>query len=386
MLIRRVKHALVALAARLIRRRRLEPQRLRSLTPRCILIVRQHNQMGDMVCATPCLRAIREMYPAANIFLITAPVNAEVVRHNPHLDGILVFAQRLWRRPVDLWRFWRAVRACGAELAFILNSVSFSVTSAALGLVCGARYVVGCTSEPYGWELSRHAYSLEMPSRPELSGNAIEHNLAPLQAVGITTDSLHTEVLPAAAEVAAAEQLTNDLRGTGAPWVLHPGAGKLQNLWPARRFAAIACRAAAAGHPVLVLQGPADGEVLVRFREALTRERLDDLPGSITVAPLQPVGVCAAVLQRADRFLCNDTGLMHVAGAMGVPTIALFGPTDPARWKPVNAAVVALRGERTRDDPRGPEYGWLESLTEDEVWRQLSGAARAPNDKGIEIG
>ncbi len=72
--------------ARLARRPKLTPEQLLALRPRCILIVRQHNQMGDMVCATPALRAIRETWPAAEIALVTAPVNRGVVAHNPHLD------------------------------------------------------------------------------------------------------------------------------------------------------------------------------------------------------------------------------------------------------------------------------------------------------------
>jgi len=91
------------------------------------------------------------------------------------------------------------------------------------------------------------------------------------------------------------------------------------------------------------------------------------------VAPRLTVGTAAALLETTDRFLCNDTGIMHVAGALGVPTVALFGPTDPRLWKPPSSRVVALRSPGRADDPRGEEFGWMENLSADAVWRAWSG-------------
>ena len=347
----------------------LTAEQLRELKPRRILIVRQHNQMGDMVCATPCFRAVKETWPAAETALVTAPVNREVVAHNPHLDRLFLFEQELWRRPVALRRFLGQLRSFDADLAIVLNSVSFSVTSAMLGLWSGARWVIGGDSAPFGSDVAR-AYSLRLVATPELDRHSVVHSLAPLQSVGITTADVSTMVVPAPEQEREAADLVTSLLPPGPFWALHPGAGKRQNLWPADRFAAVARRAAASGRPVLVLHGPADAEALVGLRAALA-----DLvePAPVIIAPPVSVGVGAALLERCERFLCNDTGIMHVAGAVGAPTLALFGPTDPALWKPPSPRVVALRASSRREDRRGPEFGWLETLTEMEVWTAWSG-------------
>ncbi len=365
------KRSATGALASIWRREPLTPAQLLALRPARILVVRQHNQMGDMVCATPCFRALRETWPAAEIALVTAPVNAGVVRHNPHLDRILLFEQRLWRRPPALRRFLGDLRGFAPELAFVLNSVSFSVTSAMLALWSGARWVVGGDSRPFGSAVSARSYSLQLPGSPVLDRPAVEHSLAPLRAVGITTTDLSTVMVPAPDEEAQAAALVADLLPPGAFWALHPGAGKRQNLWPADRFAAVALRAAQAGHPVLVLHGPADGDALAGLRAALPAP-LPTGAAPIVVAPPMSVGAGAAVLARADRFLCNDTGVMHVAGALGVRTVALFGPTDPGLWKPPSPRVVALRAPSRRDDPRGPEFGYLETLATDAVWAAWS--------------
>jgi heptosyltransferase-2 len=360
---RRIKAYLARLGARLLRRAPLTAEELRALPARRILVVRQHNQMGDMVCATPAFRALREAYPAAELVLVAAPINDAVVRHNPHLDGILSFDKAVWRNPRRLVRFWRDLRGFRADLAFVLNSVSFSVTSAVLALLSGAPRVVGGNSHPFGWEIS-DAYSLVLPAAPDLEGHAVDDNLAPLASVGITTDDRSTVVVPAPEQEAEARDLLAGWGWSPGFWMVHPGAGKRQNVWPAERFATVVERATAAGRRLLVIHGPADEPVVRRLREQLGPAAR----AAVRIAPPLSVGTVAALLRRADRFLCNDTGIMHVAGALRVPTLALFGPTHPEQWKPPVPEVVALASPRRSEDARGSEFGWMENLGTDAVW------------------
>lgn len=375
--VKSLKRTVTGLAARLVRRPRLSSAELLALRPRRILVVRQQNQMGDMVCATPGFRALRETYPDAEIALVTAPVNVEVVRHNPHLDRVFTFEQAMWRRPRRLLGLLREIRGFGPDLAFVLASVSFSVTSAGIALASGAKWVVGADSEPFGMNLSRHAFSLEMPSRVELTSNAVEHGLAPLRAIGIVTDNWATVVRPSAEEAAVAAGMAAELGLPAGFWAIHPGAGKKQNVWPAAGFAHVARRALEQGATVLLLHGPADQEAIAELVGLLG----DDVGRGVLVAPPSPVGVGAALLNSADRFLCNDTGVMHVAGALGVPTVALFGPTNPALWKPPVASVVAVVSPGRSADERGPEYGWLENIDPEDVWSAWSGLPSRPANK-----
>lgn len=365
---RTLKRLAVGLAARLVRRAPLSPGELVALRPGRILVVRQHNQMGDMLCATPVFRALRETYPDARIGLVTAPVNGDVVRNNPHLDRIFTFDQKMWRNPVRLSGFLREIRDFQPDLAFVLASVSFSMTSAAIALASAAPLVVGADSEPFGFDFSRRVFSLVMPASPRLDRHAIPHSLAPLQAVGITTRDLSPVMVPSDREKAAAEAILAGLSLAPGYWALHPGAGKRQNIWPTGNFARLARRAVEQGHRVLVLHGPADREVLADLEDMLG----DESGRRILSAPSCSIGVGAALLARADRFLCNDTGVMHLAGAVGVPTVALFGPTDPGLWKPPGELVQAIRSPRQVPDSRGGEFGWMENITPEEVWAAWS--------------
>lgn len=127
---------------------------------------------------------------------------------------------------------------------------------------------------------------------------------------------------------------------------LHPGSGSPRKNWPVGRFGQIATRLAA-GRPWLLVQGPADEG------SARTLERL---AGAVVAKDL-PVRTLGALLAHAGAYVGNDSGVSHLAAAWGAPTVALFGPTDPAVWSPVGSRVVTLRSED----------GTLESLAADRV-------------------
>lgn len=112
---------------------------------------------------------------------------------------------------------------------------------------------------------------------------------------------------------------------------VHPGSGSPAKNWPAERFARLAH--AAAPRKWLLVRGPAD---------AVAAEALEELPGAC-VARDFPLRVLAAVLARAGAYVGNDSGISHLAAACGAPTVAIFGPTDPALWAPVGRRVEIVR-------------------------------------------
>ena len=333
-------------------------EQIEAMHPRRILLVRQHNQMGDMLCAVPAFRAIGERFPQARKLLITAPVNHGVMAGNPYLDEILLFDKVALRRsPVAALRFLRRLRAFHPDLAIVLNSVSFSGTSAWLAVLSRATNIIGGDSVPFGWSFSRWLYNLEMPANPVVTEHAIDHQLAPLAAIGITTVDRSTLVRPSAQAQHEAEQFHGAL-GARPHVALHPGAGKVENRWPAERFAAIATRLSARGATVYLIEGPADAEATAQVQSRLA------VP--LPVLRNVPLNVVAAALGQSDLALVNDTGVMHVAGAMGVWTLALFGPTPAAFWQPPSPMLTAIQSPDAR----------MESIAVETVWdwfvRQLS--------------
>jgi heptosyltransferase-3 len=136
--------------------------------------------------------------------------------------------------------------------------------------------------------------------------------------------------------------------------VLHPGSGGRDKCWPPERFAALAGRFLKHDWRVLIIEGPADEEVASQVMQLLPAGRAQRVSG-LALPQL------AALLARATLFVGNDSGVTHLSGLVGAPTLALFGPTDPAIWAP--------RGPRVRMVEVGAAVGApMGALSVNVVW------------------
>ena len=299
------------------------------------IAVFQALQLGDLLCATPALRALRGHYPDAEITLIGSAWARDMVDRLPTLDHYLPFpgypgiaespaapvASPAWP-PFDL-----AVQMHGA------GSVSNGfVATLGAGTLLGhgdagddrltlARPWQVLEPEPLRWlrlvallgasEAGRH---LEFPISPAERRRALE-------AIG----------------------------GADRPPLVgvHVGASDPARRWPAEAFAAAIDTLAARHDCRFVLTGSsAERELTARVRVA-ARTPVIDLAGQTTLGEF--AGVVAAV----DLLLTNDTGASHVAAAVQTPSVVLFGPADPRRWAPLDAA--RHRVINARDFAPGPD-------------------------------
>jgi len=327
------KRRLMRALGQVLHARPVEVEAFRRMRFERILVVRQHNQMGDMMLAIPALRAIRETYPGARIGVITSRLNRDVLVGHPHVDRVFTYAKR---DPLTSPGLIREIRAERYDLAVILHTVSFSFTTLMLGVLCGAPVRIGSTSRAVGESLtgSYLSLTLPLPTERELETmNEAEHNLYPLRAVGIDTADLSPVMVPTAEHESWASGFAASCWRVGTiRLAIHPGAGKAENVWPAERFAAVVGLIARQhAVSVVVVEGPSDQASVAAFCRAC-RETCG--VGSQVVSERR-IGEVAALLRRSDLVLCNDTGVMHVSAAVGALTLAIFGKTDPQRWAPI---------------------------------------------------
>jgi ADP-heptose:LPS heptosyltransferase len=119
---------------------------------------------------------------------------------------------------------------------------------------------------------------------------------------------------------------------------LHPGSGSVAKCWPPSSFAALAAALHRMGATPLLIAGPADAVAVA----AATRALPADTPAPPVAGDLA-LGTLAALLVRCAAFVGNDSGVSHLAAMLGVPALALFGPTNPAVWAPLGPHVRVLR-------------------------------------------
>jgi ADP-heptose:LPS heptosyltransferase len=137
----------------------------------------------------------------------------------------------------------------------------------------------------------------------------------------------------------------------GGPVVVHPGAASRSRQWPPGRFAAVAAWLQRNGYPVVVTGGPAERDLAAEV------VRRAGLPPSASVAGTLDLPALAALVADASLLVCGDTGVAHLATAVGTPSVLLFGPVAPGHWGPAidhDRHLVLWHGDGT-GDPHGTE-------------------------------
>lgn len=152
---------------------------------------------------------------------------------------------------------------------------------------------------------------------------------------------------------------------------LHPGSGSPAKNWPAERFAALARHLVATGCQVLLIIGPADG-----VPASMVQREMRGMP--ITPVADLPLWLVAAILERCAGYVGNDSGISHLAAAVGVPMVGIFGPTDPAVWAPRGRAVTVLRGSSARGVPNRQPLQGVEAVPVETVIGALQSIVASP--------
>lgn len=297
----------------------MEPGR-NAQPPRGIL-VRLPNPVGDVVMATPVLRALRRAQPDALLAALGLPQHASLLRGNPHLDAFLPVQGR---RARDIWRRARELRARGFDWAVVLPD---SPRTALEPFLARIPRRVG-----YARDLLRRALVTEWLPPPREGGrrvalSMIERYLRLTRRLGVADAGSELELFvhDAAREHVAAWLAT---RGAGGArlCLVTPGASYgPSKLWPPAYFAR-ACDAISQRFGLLPVILPAPNPV----ERAIARNVASRIQGRhLLVEEPGDLEELKAFVERATLLVGNDTGPRHVAVALGRPVVTLMGPTDP---------------------------------------------------------
>ncbi|MGA2240714.1 MAG: glycosyltransferase family 9 protein [Verrucomicrobiota bacterium] len=302
-----------------------------STRPEKILAL-QFKYFGDAVLMTPALRAIHDHFPNGELHVLVPEEIAPLFQHLPWLNRVWPMPRR--RGSASLGQTWPVVRALRRER--FDRSVDFASNDrgAILGFLIGARRRLGWAQRG-GFLGRRFCYNqrvvLEDEPKPGEHESARLANL--LSAWDITPRSLEPEIQSDPALAAAAAKLLPE-----RAVLCHIASSQPKKEWPLRHWAAFYEMAVAAGQrPVFTTATGA--------REQSLMDELKKLaPSAPILPPVTELALFLALLKRAVVFISGDTGPLHFAAGLGVPTISLFGPSSPVRWAPAGRQHRVLVG------------------------------------------
>ncbi len=314
--------------------------------PKQIIIIRQHNQLGDLLAGVSLFRAIKETYPNSHITLVVSPTNLPGMVKNKYIDNIFIFDKRKFFNPAYFRKTWHLLRK-EYDLAIVPVVVSISFTSNLLARLSNSKVRIGANSldgnpNPSAFLFDRR---VDLDWRMHPDSNVSEHSLDIVRPFGINTKNYRSEISFNGSDTEYAENFLNGFSDYKNKLLvgLHVGAGKPNNRWSLDKFASL-MKKISGEYPTnfYITGGSSEQEEInhlaknsgIQFKSFINK----------------PIPKVAALISKSDLFISNDTGIMHVAGTTDTPQISIFGPTNPFNWAPLGPNKYFIRKSDLIDD------------------------------------
>ena len=334
-----------------------------------LLLVRL-SAMGDVIHTLPAAQTLRAAFPSATIgWLIEerwaellcapgTPLRGPRSAQRPLVDWVHTVNLVGWRKSLfslhtlqNITRVWNDIRAAHYDVAVDLQG---AMRSAILARWSGARVVYGAAEpreSPASLWYTRQAITRGL--------HVIEQNLSIAEAVmesETVAQKMKTPRVEFPRDPAAESRIGQRLaeKNISDFAILNPGAGWGAKRWPAARYGQVARELASLGLRTILNYGPGE-QGLAQATQSASGGTAESMNCTITEL--------IALTRRARLFIGGDTGPLHLAAALGVPVVAIFGPTDPARNGPYATRAIVLRNPSsttTHARRSQPDQGLLE--------------------------
>lgn len=301
-----------------------------------VLIIRL-SSIGDVLHCTPVARALKTTWPDCRVNWLVGEVCAELLQYNPYIDEIMIWSREQFEKSLfqgnlpKAWALWQEVSRSLVEHQFdvVLDIQGLFLTGMIARMANGRRVI--------GMKGAREGNSLFMKETAVLSGGHItERYLSMLKALKIEcTDHRMTLIVPERNKAVGQSFLQdNGLASVEKLALLVPSTTWSSKNWPAQYFSQLADRL----YPeyALLMCGGGGDKALGEAIKQGSHAKIIDAIGKTSLLDM------AALIERASVVIAGDTGPLHMAAALGVPAVSLFGPTNPRVYAPQGVIYRAL--------------------------------------------
>jgi heptosyltransferase-2 len=315
--------------------------------PGKIIVIRQHNQLGDLLAGIPLFRAIKEKYPEVHLTVVASPSNYQGLSKNKFIDRLFIFDKKQLINPSYFNELHKLLKE-KYDVAIVPVTVSISFTSNLLARLADAKIRIGAQSLDGKVNKSDFFFDrrVNIDWRKYPDQNIYERSLDLVRPFGITTKNLRPEISFDEEDSKFADKfISTEIKlNKGEHLIgLHIGAGKPQNRWSLLKFADLIERLNKEYPSKFFITGShSDHEEISFIKGKLKIHVAFFLDHSISQI--------AALISKSDLFISNDTGIMHVAGATDVAQVSVFGPTNPFAWAPLGENKKIVKRSDFIDD------------------------------------
>jgi ADP-heptose:LPS heptosyltransferase len=306
-----------------------------------ILVIRRDN-IGDLVCTLPLIAALRTKYPKARIEALVNSYNCDVLEGHPDLNAVHAYSKGKHRADESLlgvyWRRFKLLWSLRGRFdCVILAAPGEQPRSLGYARLIRPRHILGFVSP----DTTLRGIDWAVPYQPDAQAHEVEKVFALLAPLGIEPPIPAARIMPNAMALSNAQRalasLSDAASQTGPVVGLHISARKPSQRWSVESFAALG-KALCKEHSVRLMVMWAPGDASNKQHpgdDAKAQTLMAALQGLPAIAyPTTQLADLIAGLAVCDSVICADGGAMHLAAGLGKPIVALFGDSDPSRWKP----------------------------------------------------
>lgn len=324
----------------------VEDKNLSLSNPQNFLIVRQHNQLGDLLAGVSLFRAIKETYPESKITIILSSDNYHGLVKNRYIDKIFIFDKKKLLNPFYLIRLIKLLRS-GYDAAIVPIVVSISFTSNLLAGLSNSRMKIGAASLNGVLNESSFFFNrrIKLDWRKHPDSNVSERSLDIARPFGIKTNDYRVEINFTEEDTQAADVFKQKIGLSQNEYLIgfHVGAGKPPNRWSLDKYLLLMRRLKEIYSVQFYLTGSNSDREEIQYLKSRAEFNLHEFLN-------KPIPEVAALISSSNLFISNDTGIMHVAGSTATPQISIFGPTNPFNWAPIGNNKYFIRKSELIDD------------------------------------
>ncbi|MFH1077152.1 MAG: lipopolysaccharide heptosyltransferase II [Pseudomonadota bacterium] len=294
------------------------------------ILLRSPNWVGDAILATPAIRAIRKYFPDSEISILAKPWVAPVFEQSPHVDHVLIYdASGIHKGLKGRLRLIRQIKREGFDLAVLFQNAFEAALIAFLGRI---PIRIGYDTDGRGLLLTHRAKAVRGTKFKGV--HEIYYYLGIITPFGIPEDGAHLTLNLDKEADYRGDKLLEKFGFNAKDKIvgISPGAtyGSAKR-WFAERFGALADKIYDCyGSSILIFGAPGESDIAEETKKAMHTPAVN-LCGKTSLCEAM------ALIRRCCLFITNDSGLMHIASALDVPLIAIFGPTNSKTTGPVGA-------------------------------------------------
>jgi len=338
--------------------RKIEPEKIERI------MIRAANWIGDAVMSTPMIRAIRKNFPKAHIHILAKPWVASVFENNPDIDNIIIYdnqgRHKGWHGVI---RLGRDLRKYGFDLAVLVQN---AFEAALISFLAGIPKRLGYNTDGRFFLLT-HGIAWG-PDQKKL--HQIDYYLGIIKGASLKTYGRHLTLNIMPYEIKEAYDILKNhgYKGSGPVLGINPGAAYgTAKRWPKEKFVSLCRRLKKKFHnnlTVLIFGSPGEKEL---------GAEISAKAGAINLCGKTNLRQAMALIGLCNLFITNDSGLMHVAAALDVPLIAIFGSTNYKTTSPFGIRSHMIRKPVSCSPCMKPEcplghHECMESISVDEVY------------------